>query len=242
MENTIHFILQGKGGIGKSFVSALLAQYVKSKAGSLKAFDTDQVNTTFAYYKALDVEAINLMDDNEIDPKGFDIMIEKLITEDGPFVVDNGANTFSPLLSYMVESDIFSLLRDSGKKVYVHTIVGGGDAMADTANGFNSIARGIGADTPLVLWLNEHFGAMTTVDGKDFTNTNVFKNHQDRLHGIVTLVARNPKTTGKDINTMNAKRLTFDEVKESKEFMIAEKQRLHIVGKEVFAQLDQIEF
>ena len=41
---------------------------------------------------------------------------------------------------------------------------------------------------------------------------------------------------------MNAKRLTFDEVKESKEFMTVEKQRIHIVAKEVFAQLDQIEF
>lgn len=242
MKNTVHFILQGKGGIGKSFVSSLLAQYLKSKTGNLKAFDTDQVNTTFAFYKALGVEQISLTTGfNEIDPKGFDIMIEKLITEDGPFVIDNGANTFSPLLSYMVESDIFSLLRDSGKQVYVHTIVGGGDTMADTANGFNSIARGIG-DTPLVLWLNEHFGLMKTVEGKDFIDTKVFKTHEDRLHGIISLVARNPKTTGKDINTMNAKRLTFDEVKESKEFMTVEKQRIHIVAKEVFAQLDQIEF
>ena len=179
MKNTVHFILQGKGGIGKSFVSSLLAQYLKSKTGNLKAFDTDQVNTTFAFYKALGVEQISLTTGfNEIDPKGFDIMIEKLITEDGPFVIDNGANTFSPLLSYMVESDIFSLLRDSGKQVYVHTIVGGGDTMADTANGFNSIARGIG-DTPLVLWLNEHFGLMKTVEGKDFIDTKVFKTHED---------------------------------------------------------------
>jgi cellulose biosynthesis protein BcsQ len=27
MQNTIHFVLQAKGGIGKSFVSTLLAQY-----------------------------------------------------------------------------------------------------------------------------------------------------------------------------------------------------------------------
>jgi cellulose biosynthesis protein BcsQ len=28
MQNTIHFVLQAKGGIGKSFVSTLLAQYL----------------------------------------------------------------------------------------------------------------------------------------------------------------------------------------------------------------------
>lgn len=242
MQNTIHFILQGKGGIGKSFTAYLLAQYLKSKAGNLRAFDTDQVNTTLANYKALNVEAINVVDgNNEIDIKGFDILVEKLLTEEGPFVIDNGANSFMPILSYMAEGDIFSLLRDSGKRVYVHTIVGGGDTMADTANGFNSIAKGIG-DTPIVLWLNEHFGPMKTVDGKEFTETKLFKTHEDRLRGTVILPARNPKTYGKDMNTVNAKRLTFDEVKGSKEFMTVEKQRIHIVAKDTFDQLEKIEF
>lgn len=34
MDNTIHFILQGKGGIGKSFVAVMLAQYFKSKGAN----------------------------------------------------------------------------------------------------------------------------------------------------------------------------------------------------------------
>lgn len=31
MQNTIHFIPQGKGGIGKSFIAVMLAQFFKSK-------------------------------------------------------------------------------------------------------------------------------------------------------------------------------------------------------------------
>ena len=63
-----------------------------------------------------------------------------LLTEEGNFVVDTGANTFSNLLAYMVENEVFDMLRDAHKTTYVHTIVGGGDTLADTANGFYAIA------------------------------------------------------------------------------------------------------
>ena len=53
MQNTVHFVLQAKGGIGKSFVSTLLAQHVLNQTGAVHCFDTDQENTTFSRYEAL---------------------------------------------------------------------------------------------------------------------------------------------------------------------------------------------
>ena len=41
MQNTVHFVLQAKGGIGKSFVSTLLAQHVLNETGAVRCFDTD---------------------------------------------------------------------------------------------------------------------------------------------------------------------------------------------------------
>lgn len=242
MNNTIHFVLQGKGGIGKSFVASMLSQYFQSKGANLRAFDTDQENTTFAHYKALNVEHVPVMDGSRIiNAKGFDALVEKLLTEDATFVIDNGANTFSPLLAYLIESDIFGMLRDSGKTVYVHTIVGGGDTIADTANGFNSIAQGID-NTPIVLWLNEHFGPMKTPEGKDFTDSKVFKAHESRLKGLVLLAGRNHQTFGNDIKRMNSNRLTVDEVMASPDYMMVEKQRIRTVAKDIFNQLDSMEF
>jgi hypothetical protein len=242
MDNTIHFILQGKGGIGKSFVAVMLAQFFKSKGANLKAFDTDQENTTFAHYKALGAQHIPVMNESRtIDAKRFDSLMEKLLTDEGTFVIDNGANTFSPLLAYMVENDVVSFLTDNGKKVYLHTVVGGGDTLTDTANGFNSIAQGI-EDAPLVLWLNEHFGPMKTVDGKEFTDTKVFKANQDRLHGAVLLQARNHQTYGDDVKKMNTKRLTVDEVMQSSDFAMMEKQRIRTIAKDVFGQLEKVGF
>ena len=242
MDNTIHFILQGKGGIGKSFVAVMLAQFFKSKGANLKAFDTDQENTTFAHYKALGAEHIPVMNESRtIDAKRFDSLMEKLLTDEGTFVIDNGANTFSPLLAYMVENDVVSFLTDNGKKVYLHTVVGGGDTLTDTANGFNSIAQGI-EGVPLVLWLNEHFGPMKTEEGKEFTETKVFKTNQSRLHGVVLLQARNHQTYGDDIKKMNTKRLTVDEVMKSSDFALMEKQRIRNVAKDIFGQLEKFEF
>src|SRR5215218_9527328 len=56
MQNTVHFVLQAKGGIGKSFVSTLLAQHLAAEAGAVRCFDTDQENTTFAHYRGLLVQ------------------------------------------------------------------------------------------------------------------------------------------------------------------------------------------
>lgn len=243
MYNTVHMILQGKGGIGKSFAATILAQFAMQNEPDqiVTGYDTDQENTTFAQYLGLGVDHIPVMSaDREINAKKFDLLIEKLLNGTGVAVVDNGANTFSPLLSYLQENDVINLLQDNGKKVFIHTIVGGGDTMSDTANGFNSIANC--TNSSLVLWLNEHFGEMVTSEGKHFTETKVFKAHQDRLAGVVNLRMRKSSTYGDDIRRMTSRRLTIKEVMGSEEFSVMEKQRIGTFARETFAELDKIDW
>jgi len=123
MQNTVHFVLQAKGGIGKTFVSTLLAQHVLNETGGVHCFDTDQENTTFSHYGALAVRHVRVTNDFRlIDPKKFDALMETLLTEQGNFVIDTGANTFSNLLAYMIENDVFAMLRTADKTPYIHTI------------------------------------------------------------------------------------------------------------------------
>ncbi len=240
MHNTVHFVLQAKGGIGKSFVSTLLAQHVIQETGTVSCFDTDQENTTFAHYAALCVRHIALADQSRlINPKRFDSMMETLLTTPGNFVVDTGANTFSNLLAYMVENEVFPLLGHAGKIAYVHTIVGGGDTLADTANGFYAIAQKVNG-TRLVLWFNEHFGEIKTAEGKPFTETQAYRQSAARLSGIVTLYRRNPATFGEDIRKLNTKRHTIAQALASPEYTLMEKQRLKTFSQDVFAQLKAI--
>jgi len=59
---TVHLSLQGKGGVGKSLVASLLAQYFKHRKGvPVRCIDADPVNQTLAQYKELDAERLNLL-------------------------------------------------------------------------------------------------------------------------------------------------------------------------------------
>jgi hypothetical protein len=242
MHNTAHFVLQAKGGIGKSFVATLLAQHLINETGAARCFDTDQENTTFGHYAALAVRHIALTDSSRlINPKRFDTLMETLLTEEGNFVIDTGANTFSNLLAYMVENEVFPLLNSARKTTYVHTIVGGGDTLADTANGFYAIAQKV-PGTRIVLWLNEHFGEIKTAEGKPFIETQAYRQSAARLTGTVTLFRRNAATFGEDIRKLNTKRHTIAQALASNEYTLMEKQRIRAFSLEVFGQLKALKW
>ena len=111
----IHLSLQGKGGVGKSLVASILAQYFIHRGTTIRCIDTDPVNQTFAQYKRLPVERVKLIRDGGIDQRGFDGLMETLLTSEGVFVVDNGASTFVPLWNYFLENNTLELLRHSGR-------------------------------------------------------------------------------------------------------------------------------
>jgi hypothetical protein len=240
MHNTVHFILQGKGGIGKTLVSTILAQWMAGQdTQPLRCYDTDQENPTFSRYKAMNVRHVPVMTDTRtIDPKRFDALMIDLLEEDGNCVIDNGANTFSPLMAYLLENDCFTLLKESGRKVYIHVIVGGGDTLHDTATGFTATAKA--TDVPLVLWENQHFGLLQSASGKQFTESLTYSEHAARVVGRVVLSQRNADTFGADIKKMNIARLTLEEVRASDKFNVMEKQRIKVVFRDLFEQLDKV--
>src|SRR6201985_53831 len=133
----IHLTLQGKGGVGKSLVASVLAQYLREKGKEVRCIDTDPVNRTFAQYSALGADRLNLRDEhNRIEQRAFDSLIERFLTEDGAtFVVDNGASTFLPLWHYLLENNAFDYLRQNGRKGYVDTVINRGPALLTTRTG-----------------------------------------------------------------------------------------------------------
>ena len=59
--------LQGKGGVGKSLVASILAQYFRHHGRSIQCIDTDPVNRTLAQYSGIDATRLELMRDGSID-------------------------------------------------------------------------------------------------------------------------------------------------------------------------------
>lgn len=235
----VHVMAQGKGGVGKSFSAAILAQYLKETANDeLHCFDTDPVNATFSRFKELAPALVPILNDaNNIDSRNFDSLIENLLEQDGIGVIDNGAATFVPLMSYMAENCVPELLAENNVRLIVHVPLNGGQALPDCLTGLTKILTGIRAE--VVVWLNDHNGVIQ-LNGKSFTEFKVYKDNQEKILGIVHIANRNPDTYGKDIERMAKLNLTFQEVDASPEFSLMPRQRLRTFKRDLFEQLDKI--
>jgi hypothetical protein len=234
----IHLSLQGKGGVGKSLVASLLAQYFICRGHGVRCLDTDPVNQTLSQYKGLQVEHVKLLRDGGIDQRGFDALMETILTETGTFVVDNGASTFIPLWNYILENNVIGMLRDSGKKLYVHTVVTGGQALADTLKGFKSLAEST-QDRIIIVWVNEYFGRVER-EGKEFGDMTVYRENEQKIFGSIAIPKRNQDRFGRDVEEVVSRKLTLQEAIASGDFTIMTRQRLKVVQREIFEQLDSI--
>jgi hypothetical protein len=239
--NQVHFILQGKGGVGKSLVAAMLAQYFRARNGSVKPFDTDPVNDTLSQYKGFATKRINILDEdtNTIDARVFDSLMEDLLSTDAVCVVDNGASTFVPLMAYLVENKAIDVLQQAGKEVFIHSVLTGGQAFDDTLQGLSLMLESQAA--PVVVWLNEFFGPVSR-DGKTFSDSALYKDYQARIRGVVRIEKGNADTFGKDMEMLGKNKMTFEEALDSPLFGIMPRQRLKMVREGIYGQLDQIGF
>ncbi|GAB3552116.1 hypothetical protein GCM10027343_37240 [Noviherbaspirillum agri] len=234
----IHFILQGKGGVGKSLIAAFLTQYLQSKNESVYCADTDPVNQTFSRYAAFGADPIAILNnESQIDSRKFDRLIEKLLEHNGHAVIDNGAATFVPLSAYLSDSGIMPALADAGKKVIIHSVLTGGQGLNDTLIGLNALLRT--QEAAIVVWENEFFGKVLKND-KTFVESELFQKYKSRILGVVKVEKRTADTFGKDMELLISNNLTFEQAKTSDLFTFVPRSRLRQVQKSIFEQLDQL--
>lgn len=206
---TIHFIQQGKGGVGKSMIAVILYQVLRHLGKEVMAFDTDPVNATLAGFKEFEVKRLDILKNGDIDPRAFDELINVIagLPSETHVIVDNGASSFLALNSYIRENDVLGILAESGHSVYFHTVITGGQAVADTALGLRSLAMGF-PGSPIVVWLNPYFGEIR-MDDRPFEEFKVYQEFGSQFHAVITIPQGNKATLGKDLEMLFAKRQSF---------------------------------
>ncbi len=230
-------VLQGKGGVGKSLIAAILAQYNVSKGKQPLCIDTDPVNATFHGFKALNVKRLQIMDGDEINPRHFDSLVELIAPSTVDVIIDNGASSFVPLSHYLISNQVPALLQEMGHELVVHTVITGSQALTDTVNGFAQLATQFPAESSFIVWLNPYWGAIE-YEGKSFEQMKAYINNKSRVTAIIKMPTLKEETYGRDLADMLQEHLTFDEALANSALTIMTRQRLKIVKSALFAQLD----
>ncbi len=236
--STIHFVLQGKGGVGKSLVASLLFQYLHSQGLPVSGVDTDPVNSTFSGYKELPIQSLDILQGDDIDQRRFDTLMEIIFQQppNSHVVIDNGAATFLPLCAYLKENDVFDLLSSESHDILLHTVVTGGQAVVDTSTGLKTLAISF-PTAPLVVWLNRYFGDVTA-DGLSFEEFKVYRKYSSQFRAIIGIPHRKHATFGKDLEELFARRSTFAAGINSS-LPIMTRQRLKMFWGEVQTAIDK---
>ena len=127
--SSLNFIGGEKGGVGKSVVARLLAQYFIDHDKAFVGFDTDRSHTSFTRFYA-DYASPVLVDSYE----GLDQLVG--VFEDAPegelprVVVDLAAQTAAPLSRWIQDSDLLALLSGMGIAVnFWHVADAGKDSV-----------------------------------------------------------------------------------------------------------------
>lgn len=122
----IHLIGGEKGGVGKSMVSRLLAQYFIDRQLPFVGFDTDRSHGALLRFYA-DYASPALIDRYE----ALDQIIEAAVAEPGRRVlVDLAAQTDEPLVKWMDESGVLEMAAEAGFTLtYWHVMDAGRDSV-----------------------------------------------------------------------------------------------------------------
>lgn len=122
----VHFIGGEKGGVGKSVVARLLAQYMIDHQIPFLGFDTDRSHGALTrFYSGYASPA--LVDRYE----ALDAIIEAAIEQpDRRVLIDLAAQTHDPIVKWMDESSVLDLAAENGVGIfYWHVMDGGKDSV-----------------------------------------------------------------------------------------------------------------
>lgn len=122
----IHFIGGEKGGVGKSMVSRVLAQYLLDHDLPFIGFDTDRSHGALMRFYA-DYASPTLVDSYE----ALDTIIEAAVEQPGRRVlVDLAAQTHDPLVRWMDDSGVLDMADEMGLLIhYWHVMDSGKDSV-----------------------------------------------------------------------------------------------------------------
>ena len=137
------------------------------------------------------------------------------------------------MLTYLIENDVFDTLQSHGHEPIINSIVAGGADTAETLKGIKLLLES--TSVKMLIWLNPFQGKLEH-NGKSIPSLKLFKDNADRIINMIHLGDYPQATTGRDIEEMLEKRITFDEA--IKTLFIMPRSRIHKVKTNLWSHLE----
>lgn len=222
MRKQIDVILNGKGGVGKSFFATNFVQYLKDRQQPHVAIDSDNENSTLLRFHR-EAEFINLED-----KQGIDAIFPAL--ERAPLVVvDCRAASTDIFLQYFAEVKVFEILQtlDTGL-----TVVSPVNHEADSVEQVKIVAEALGNRCRYVVVKNQAHSEHFTIYEKSKTRSRLV----DELAGRELVM---PRLYDWLVTGLNQTNLTITAAIQHPEFSLVDRQRLKNWQEKFYAQIDR---
>jgi len=240
-KQNLHFVMNAKGGVGKSTCSIILQSFLEEKSKVL-GIDTDPNNSTLSSVESLDVTFLNIMPNGDtIDVQKFDDLIIFLLenekTKNTDIVADIGASTFGPLFNYLVENDTFNLILNEKYNIFIHIPIAiSSGAEIDTLNGLEQMIDAFKGTCTFVVWSNEFF---SSTGGKNIEELPLYIKHKENIFAVI-LMRKRDVLFSSAFEKMAKNSHTFKDIPMDTSYNILEKSRLQKIKNDYWSILDLI--
>jgi hypothetical protein len=223
MKKRLILILNGKGGVGKSFFAVNLVQYLKDRQIAHAAFDSDDENSTLKRFHS-EAEFINVNDTQEIDN-----MVRALEKSD-VVVVDCRAASTQIFLNYFKDMQLPEVLESLKARLTIACPV---NHELDGIYQIQKLATAVGSGADFIIVRNE-------VHGEGFELFDKSKARQKLMNELSAKEVVVHKMRKWLVEGLQKSKLTVTAAKGHEDFSIMDRQRLIGWQRDFYEQLDSV--
>ena len=223
MKRQLNLILNGKGGVGKSFFAVNLVQFFKDNSVSFVACDTDNENSTLKRFHA----DAGFLDINQ--PRLLDEMFRSL-ERANLVVVDCRAASTDVFLKYFKAIDLPSVLRLLEARL---TLLMPVNHEADSLDQIQRVVEDLDGKANYVIVRNQ-------VHGESFT---LYDRSAVRVRLLKTLGAKEITMTRMEewlVEGLNRENLTVTAATKHESFYVLDRQRLLTWQRKLYAEIESV--
>ena len=226
----VHIVMQAKGGVGKTFISWIMGQFLREKHPKLLIVDTDPTNQSLSIYKNLKPMFVDFLEGKRnIEVGNLDKLFDLITTSEDDLVIDTGSSSFVQLNSFLALERADEVLTSINCNVFIHVPIVGGESRKECLAKLSSLIKNV-PNAMFIAWINNYPVPVFSETPKDdepvsFEDTEVFKENKKRFKCIIVLPAFPEDTTGKTLKLITKNGMTFDDF-----YNMSKKGRVEVDG------------